>query len=1043
MARGLLLSVGLAALGSLTLPDDAHAAAQRAYVQKRYFQVTSGSSVSVSLRRPDTLGNLLVAFVVWDNGDPVSLADTTGSTWASAVGPTSAGGTHAQIFYAGGIAAGVNTVTATFATPITVRGALYVVEYSGIDRTSPLAGAVAASGTSPAMDSGPLAVAAARSLLIVGGASNQAVKRQTRGYRARARKYGNLVAEQVAPAAGSYDVAATQTGTEWVMQLVAFRPSSTDTTPPSVPANLGASNVTSNAATISWTPSTDDTGVAGYRVFRDGSQIGTTSQPHYTDPNLSPSTTYAYAVAAYDAAGNVSATSAPLSVTTTAGPPAVVYPLKVGPTGRYLVGQNDLPFLITGDSPQALIVNLSEAEADGFFADRRAAGFNVVWINLLCATYTGGRADGSTYDGIIPFTTPGDLSTPNESYFARVDDMIGLAAQHGLTVLLDPAETGSWLAVLSANGVAKSRDYGRYLGTRYRSIDNIVWMSGNDFQSWPNPGDDAVVEAVARGIQDTDDRHIHTVELDYPVSGSLDDPGWAPIIQLNASYTYYPTYAQVLTDYNRSNAIPTFLVEANYEFEHNAADLGTPEILRRQAYWTMLSGAAGQMYGNGYTWPFASGWQSNLDTPGSQQMGYVKFLFESRQWYDLIPDQGHTLVTAGYGTYADSGSLEANDYVTAARTPDGALAMAYMPTVRTITVDMSRMGSPVQASWYDPSNGTFTAIAGSPLPNTGTRAFAPTGSNSAGDGDWVLVLDATSVPPDTQAPSVPTGLSVTATSSSEIDIAWAPSTDNVGVAGYQVYRDGTLVRTTSATAFADLGLAPLTSHTYTVAAYDYANNLSAPSAPLVATTAGPAPTFVQQGYATPQSPQSLVSATYPGAQTAGDANILAIGWNDTTATITSVTDGAGNVYHQAVATFRGNGMSQAIFYAVNIAAAPAGTNQVSVAFDQPAVFVDLRVTEYSDVHPTSPFDAGASATGTGTSASASLTTAGSSELLFVAGMTGAAFTVPGTGFTSRVVTAPDGDIVEDAVAASAGSHGATASLSSGTWLLQVAAFAGP
>ena len=39
-------------------------------------------------------------------------------------------------------------------------------------------------------------------------------------------------------------------------------------------------------------------------------------------------------------------------------------------------------------------------------------------------------------------------------------------------------------------------------------------------------------------------------------------------------------------------------------------------------------GAAGQLYGNRYTWPFISGWQSNLDTPDSAQMGYVKSLFE-------------------------------------------------------------------------------------------------------------------------------------------------------------------------------------------------------------------------------------------------------------------------------------------------------------------------------------------------------------------------------------------------------------------------------
>src|SRR5262245_45673435 len=94
---------------------------------------------------------------------------------------------------------------------------------------------------------------------------------------------------------------------------------------------------------------------------------------------------------------------------------APVYPVKKGPTGRYLVDQNGVPFLIAGESPQAMIGNLSEAEAEMFFVNRRSHGFNTVWINLLCATYTGCRADGSTFDGILPFTVANDLATPNEA----------------------------------------------------------------------------------------------------------------------------------------------------------------------------------------------------------------------------------------------------------------------------------------------------------------------------------------------------------------------------------------------------------------------------------------------------------------------------------------------------------------------------------------------------------------------------------------------------------------------------------------------------
>jgi Putative collagen-binding domain of a collagenase/Fibronectin type III domain len=69
--------------------------------------------------------------------------------------------------------------------------------------------------------------------------------------------------------------------------------------------------------------------------------------------------------------------------------------------------------------------------------------------------------------------------------------------------------------------------------------------------------------------------------------------------------------------------------------------------------------------------------------------------------------------------------------------------MVYMPTRRTITVDMTKLGGSTTAQWYDPANGTYVQIAGSPFSNTGTRNFTPPGNNADGDGDWVLVLEAT------------------------------------------------------------------------------------------------------------------------------------------------------------------------------------------------------------------------------------------------------------------------------------------------------------
>ena len=420
------------------------------------------------------------------------------------------------------------------------------------------------------------------------------------------------------------------------------------------------------------------------------------------------------------------------------------YPLKAGPTRRYLVGRDGHPFLIVGDSPQSLIVNLSAIQADRFFANRQDAGFNSMWINLLCDEYTGGRPDGTTYDGIAPFTTPGDLSTPNPVYFARAEEMIRLAAKHRLAVFLDPIETGGWLNVLRSNGTSTAYDYGRYLGRRYRRYPNIVWLNGNDFQTWRQPADDALVLAVANGIRSADPHALQTVELNYLTSASVDDPRWRGIIGLDAAYTYAPTYAEVLKEYRRHEHLPVFMVEASYEGEHNpGAAAGTPLQLRMQEYWTMLSGATGQFYGNKYTWRFSPQWPYYLDTIGSRQLTIATNLLSHRRWFDLVPDSNHRLVVSGFGTSSSNGDASINDYVAAARTPDGTLAMAYLATGRPIDVDVARMtGRRVWARWYDPTNGKYATIRGSPFARRGERMFTAPGKNHDGDPDWVLVLTA-------------------------------------------------------------------------------------------------------------------------------------------------------------------------------------------------------------------------------------------------------------------------------------------------------------
>jgi hypothetical protein len=417
------------------------------------------------------------------------------------------------------------------------------------------------------------------------------------------------------------------------------------------------------------------------------------------------------------------------------GDPAdFAFPVAVSADHRYLVDQQDRPYLMVGDSPQCLSANLSTGQMESFFADRQAHGFNTAWVNLLCGPYTHGADDASTYDGIKPFTATGDVSTPNPAYFERMDTMVSLAAQHGITLLLDPAETGSFRDYLKDSGIDKTRTYGAFLGQRYQQAPNIIWMLGNDYQPEHWETYDPYEVALSEGIRSTDPDKLQTIELNYQVSTSFDDPTWPPLIDLATAYSYYPTYDVVLRAREGKPTQPVFMVEANYEFENNTGGpTTTDETLRRQEYWTMLSGATGQLYGNGYTWGLQdSSWPDHFDTPGVDQLGLMAKLFGERRWQDLVPDQQHAFLTGGYGTYGDQGDVLENDYATAALTADGELAMVYVPTSRTLEIDESKLADGVTSRWFDPVDGTFRPAS---------APFTTPGKNADGAEDWVLVFE--------------------------------------------------------------------------------------------------------------------------------------------------------------------------------------------------------------------------------------------------------------------------------------------------------------
>ena len=195
--------------------------------------------------------------------------------------------------------------------------------------------------------------------------------------------------------------------------------------------------------------------------------------------------------------------------------------------------------------------------------------------------------------------------------------------------------------------------------------------------------------------------------------------------------------------------------------------------------------------------------------------------------------------------------------------------------------------------------------------------------------------------------------------------------------------------------------------------------------------------FVQVASATPQSPQASVSVTYPSAQAAGDLNVVVVGWNDATSAVNSVKDSAGNIYQLAVGPTVGTGLEQSIYYAPNIA---GGSNTVTVTFSQAATAPDVRILEYQGA---SRLDVAVGKKGSSSSTSSgAATTTGPNELIVAANTVATLTKTVGSGFTSRIITTPDGDIAEDKMATAAGSNSAASALSSsGPWVMQMVAFA--
>ncbi len=427
----------------------------------------------------------------------------------------------------------------------------------------------------------------------------------------------------------------------------------------------------------------------------------------------------------------------------------------------------------------------------------------------------------------------------------------------------------------------------------------------------------------------------------------------------------------------------------------------------------------------------------------------------TQQFTATVTGTTNTAVTwsASCGTITASGLYTApaaaeSCSVTAASQADTTKSASATVTVTAAPVVAVSM-SPGSASLISRSTQQFTANV------TGTSNTAVTWSTASGtvtnNGLYTApatagtyTVSATSQADTTKSASA----TITVTAAPVIAVSISPGSASLIGGGTQQFSANVTGTSNSAVTWSSTGgavttnglyTAPATAGTYSVTATSVADASKSASAAITVTDPSPGmPAFVQVAAATPQSPQSTVTVVYPAAQSAGDLNVVVVGWNDTTSNVTSVSDSSGNAYALAVGPTIGTGLSQSIYFAKDIA---SGSNQVTVTFDQAAAYPDIRILEYAGLDTVSPLDVSAAAAGNSSSASSGpATTTATNELLLGADTIATTTTGVGGGFTSRIITSPDSNFVEDKIVSTTGSYSATASLSSGSWVMQMAAF---
>jgi chitodextrinase len=853
-----------------------------------------------------------------------------------------------QLFYLVAPPAGTNTVQ------VTLSGGAAAMEggsvsFSGVNQTIPIKNITTSfgSGRTPGVT-----VASAPGDMVVDALSfGTAIGASTKTIQwlrnQNSNSGGGNGAQSIAAGASSVKMGYTtaNSSSRWAMigMDVAAAPSGIpDITAPFAPTNVSATPVSQSQVNLSWTASTDNVGVTGYTVYRDGAPIGTTALPTYINTGLAASTTYTYTVDAFDAAGNHSVQSASSSTTTQSPPPpdtqapaisitlpvngsAVAATVTVSGTASDNVGVVGVQFLLDG-------ANLG--------AEDTTSPYSVSWNTLTAASGT-------------------------HALFARARDAAGNMATTGtVTVTVDNQAPTGTIVINGGAAAAKSTAVTLTLS----AADALSAVTQMRFSNTGSSYQAAEAYATTKAWTLSTGAGTKTVYVQYKDALGNWSAGLTATIVLD-------TTAPTISGVSSSNITDQ---SARVAWTTSEPSTSQVEFGLTIGYGTVTTLDAALVTSHSVLIPnLTASTQYNYrvrssDAAGNERVGSNNSLTTAAGPPDTVNPSAPDNVAAG------AVSATRIDLAWSAAT-DNVKVSGYK-----IFRNASQVGTSASTSFSDSTLTPLTSYSYT------VSAFDAAGNNSTPSNPANATTLADSVPPNVSLTSPPDGATVYGTTSLSVTVS-----DDVAVAGVTYAVDGLDIApevTTSPFAMSvDTNMFSDGDHVLTARARDTSGNTTTSAATSVHvdnTNPPRTPTLIQH-VTTATNVDTLQQGnpfyiSLPNRTGAGNALIIAISYPFAAGRTVAVSDDKSNTWVLGATTPANPATNQTvsqIYYALNVT---AGTQKVTVSFDAALFNFQADVSEFYNVATVAAADgnSGNSASSAPTVTAGDVTTTSGNDLIY-------------------------------------------------------------